>query len=329
MNDLISILIPVKNGSAFIEECITSILKQTIINWEIMIVNDHSTDNTLAILNQFEKSHSNIKVYNNIDSGIIGALRLAYAKSNGNYITRMDADDIMLSNKLEVLYRNLINNGKGYVATGLVKYFSQNTLGNGYVEYQNWLNKLTSTGSNYNEIYKECVIPSPSWMLHKEDLDLCDAFEPNIYPEDYDLCFRFYEHNLTVIPCGEIIHKWRDYPTRTSRTDNHYTNNTFIPLKCSYFIKLDYDNKLPLILWGAGKKGKAIANELIKYNIPFSWITNNQKKIGHNIYGHTIQNANLFNIQNQQQYIIAIANKEEQLTIKKLLNKQQKVYFFC
>ena len=53
--------------------------------------------------------------------------------------------------------------------------------------------------------------------MHKEDFDSVDAFDPIIYPEDYDLAFRFYENKLKCIPCAEILHHWRDYDERTSR----------------------------------------------------------------------------------------------------------------
>jgi len=55
---------------------------------------------------------------------------------------------------------------------------------------------LTAKGNNFQEIYKECVIPSPCWMIYRTDMDKCQAFLPNRYPEDYDLCFRFYENGM-------------------------------------------------------------------------------------------------------------------------------------
>ena len=52
-------------------------------------------------------------------------------------------------------------------------------------------------------------------------------FYPNDYPEDYDLAFRFYEVGLKPISCNTILHHWRDYATRTSRTHKHYADHTF------------------------------------------------------------------------------------------------------
>ena len=82
------------------------------------------------------------------------------------------------------------------MATGLVKYFSETTLGDGYQKYEQWLNQLTLENRNFEDIYKECVIPSPAWMCHRDDLDNCGGFAQQQYPEDYDLCFRFYKNKL-------------------------------------------------------------------------------------------------------------------------------------
>src|SRR5690606_36913666 len=100
---------------------------------------------------------------------IIPELKIALKKSTGTYITRMDSDDVMTSQKLEILLNNLLQHGKNHLATGLVSYFSEEGIGDGYKSYEAWLNTLTQTGSNYSEIYKECVIPSPCWMVHKDD----------------------------------------------------------------------------------------------------------------------------------------------------------------
>mgnify|MGYP000860087858 CR=1 FL=1 len=74
-------------------------------------------------------------------------------------------------------------------------------------------------------------------MVHKTDLDLCGAFLADRYPEDYDLAFRFYEKGLTCISCNKILHYWRDYDTRTSRTSEHYAQNYFLEIKLHYFLK--------------------------------------------------------------------------------------------
>jgi len=331
---LISILIPFKNTQEFLEDCIYSILKQSYKNWELLIVDDHSIDNSYNIVNAFAEKEPRINLLKNKDHGIIEALKLAFSHSKGDYITRMDSDDIMHKDKLKILLNNLLEYGKKHVATGLVSYFSEKGINDGYRKYETWLNDLTIKGYNYSEIYKECVIPSPSWMLHRDDLLAVSAFNPKRYPEDYDLTFRFYEANYKVIPCNDILHYWRDYSTRTSRTHDNYAENSFIDIKLHYFLKLDYNKNRPLVIWGAGKKGKTIAKKLQESNVPFQWICDNPKKIGKHIYNVEMKPFRFLEALQNPQSIVSVANASEQKIIKdyfKTQNMQSMIdyFFFC
>ncbi len=331
---LVSILIPFKNTEQYLPECISSILKQEYTNWEVIAINDTSWDDSKQVLETFSQEDKRIKVYDNTGSGIIEALRLAYALCSGDLITRMDSDDIMTSNKLRVMVDKLLEYGKGNVAVGKVKYFSENGISNGYERYEKWLNSLTQKGTNYTEIYKECVIPSPCWMVFKSDFDLCEAFNPNRYPEDYDLTFRFYKQKLKCIPCNDVLHLWRDYATRTSRTSEHYAQNYFLDIKLHYFLMLEHDKSRPLVIWGAGNKGKTIAKGLLSQNIPFTWICDNPKKVGKSIYGVTMMHfSHLSKIKNPQS-IITVANEEAQKVIKGYFDDLSSLpsvdyFFFC
>lgn len=331
---LISILTPFKNTAEFLPECLESIQNQTHKNWELLIVDDSSTDNSYDIVKHNAQKDSRIKLFKNNGHGIIDALRTAFKNSSGEYITRMDSDDIMVSNKLEVLVNNLMNHGRQHVSLGLVKYFSKEGISNGYFKYERWINGLTKQGSNYSEIYKECVIPSPCWMVHRDDLIKCGAFKPNEYPEDYDLTFRFYENGITCIKCDQLLHYWRDYSTRTSRTHIHYAQNYFLDIKIKYFLKLDYDSSRPLTLWGAGFKGKTIARHLIKQNIPFVWICDNPNKIGKKIYKQEMKAFRELEILENPQSIVTVANAKAQKEIRAFFSDHKMIsmkdyFFFC
>ena len=331
---LISILTPFKNTAKFLPECLESICQQTYTNWELIIVDDGSTDQSFNIVSTFAENDSRIQLHKNTSHGIIEALRLAFDYSKGEYITRMDSDDIMCPKKLEVLINQLLSFGRHHIAIGLVHYFNENGIKEGYKNYEAWLNYLTLNGNNYSEIYKECVIPSPNWMIHKEDLITCGAFTPNRYPEDYDLAFRFYKEKIACIPCNKVIHLWRDYKTRTSRIHEHYAENHFIDLKLHYFLQLNYDITRPLVVWGAGKKGKIIAKKIIENNIQFKWICDNPKKIGKHIYEQELYNINYLENLDQPQSIITVANKEAQKEITTYFSKLRMTpmadyFFFC
>lgn len=329
---MISILMPFKNTSLFLHECINSILNQSETNWELIAVNDHSTDNSKDILVAFANKDNRIKVIDNTGNGIIDALQLAYSKSSGNFITRMDSDDVMAKTKLEIQKKQLLQHGKKHIALGLVNYFSEIPLGDGYKRYEKWLNELTIKGNNFSDIYKECVIASPCWMVHREDFEKCGEFNSSMYPEDYDLAFRFYKNKLTCIPSNKILHYWRDYPERTSRNDIHYADSSFINIKLNHFLTIDYNNTKKLIVWGAGDKGKRVAQHLIEKNIPFDWICDNPKKIGKHIYNQLMLDYKIVQDYSKHQSIITVANTDFQQEIKVFLAKrsllQGKDYFF-
>lgn len=329
MEPLVSIAMPVYNAEKYLESCLDSILNQTYKNWELIAVNDFSTDQSKAILNNYTNKDSRITVYdNNNEKGIIPSLVLAEEKSKGEFITRMDADDKMHPQKIKSLLK-IAQKSKNTLAIGLVNYFSEEKeIRRGYTQYENWLNYLAKNQSSFKGIYKECVIPSPSWMINRETFTSIGGFNSKTYPEDYDLAFRMYEKELNIEATNEIVHFWRDHYTRSSRNDPNYLDNRFIHLKVEYFLKLDRDKK-PLLIWGTGKKGKSIAKKLIKKDVKFNWCTNNENKIGHNIYNQTIipipKDLRKFQI------IVAVANKKQQQIILNLLNKHDNTnyFYFC
>lgn len=330
----VSIIMPFKDEELYLKACLDSIIGQEYTFWELIAVDDHSSDRSFQILKQYQESDPRIKLFQNSDSGLISALNTGYAHAEGAYVTRMDADDIMTTARVSSMVHQLQEHGIGHIAVGLVNYFSDTQLMDGYKNYEKWLNGLTLLGENFKEIYKECVVPSPCWMVHREDFDIVGGFDSEIYPEDYDLCFRFYAQKLKIIPCDQIFLLWRDYPTRSSRTSKLYEDNQFINLKVHYFVAIDYDPNRILYVWGAGTRGKKIAKEFKNKGLDIKWVCNNEKKIGKNIYGFTIQSDESISYNVNPQLIIAVANIDEQSEIKSTLNSKglesgEDYFFFC
>lgn len=319
MPTLISLLMPVYNAAPFLEECLDSICQQRYTNWELLAVNDFSTDTSLEILAAYAKKDKRIRVYQNKAKGIIPALRLAFSKSQGDFISRMDADDRMPLDKLTKMEALLRAKGRKTVVTGLVKYFSATGIRDGYRRYEKWLNTILIEDRAYAEIYRECVIPSPGWMIHREDLQHCGAFESSQYPEDYDLVFRFYEAGFSIAVVPDLVHLWRDHPERSSRTMEQYANAAYFALKIPYFLKLDYDRNRPLVLWGAGKKGKAVAQLLLANGVTFHWVCDNPAKIGLSIYEVPIFAEAKVKDWANPQVLIVVSNPEAQKKIKQHL----------
>jgi glycosyltransferase involved in cell wall biosynthesis len=307
----ISVLIPVYNAANFIKECIESIIFQTQANWELICVDDFSNDNSINLLLDLQKSDSRIKILKNNKKGIIPALTLALENSTGNFITRMDADDKMHPNKLKELSATLMQYGPGHCITALVEYFPRESINEGYEKYAQWLNELTLQNAHYTEIYKECVVPSPCWMMHKSDLIKCGGFNSQCYPEDYDLIFRLYKHGIKIKGIPKTLHYWRDHPDRASRNDPNYSDQSFLNLKVPYFLELERDHSKALIIYGAGTKAKSLAKKLLQQQETFRWLSNNPKKIGHYIYDVEIESYRVLEQKNNSQILVSISGPFE------------------
>ncbi len=93
---------PVYNGALYLKQSIESILEQTISNFEFIIINDCSTDNSLDIINAYAKVDPRIKVFSNSSNlGLVRTLNYGIELCNGEYIARMDADDISMPDRLQ------------------------------------------------------------------------------------------------------------------------------------------------------------------------------------------------------------------------------------
>ncbi|KAA0446450.1 MAG: glycosyltransferase [Candidatus Thioglobus sp.] len=98
---LISVLMPAYNAEKYIGKAIKSILNQTITNFELIITDDGSTDKTGQIIQDFAQQDSRIVIISRENKGLVYSLNESIKQANGEYIARMDADDISLANRFE------------------------------------------------------------------------------------------------------------------------------------------------------------------------------------------------------------------------------------
>ncbi len=108
-NSLVSVCIPLYNASKYIEETITKVLRQTYQNIEVIVVDDHSTDNSYAIAKTFESQ--NVKVFKNPKKGGNSARNYAFEKSKGDFIKFMDADDYCSDNMIQAQVERMYKDG--------------------------------------------------------------------------------------------------------------------------------------------------------------------------------------------------------------------------
>ncbi len=112
----VSVLMPVYNAEKYLAEAINSIISQTFRDWELLIINDGSTDSSLSIINSF--TDSRIRVINNeTNLGLIKTLNKGIGLCKGQYIARMDADDISMPNRL-ALQVDFMDRNEDYILCG-------------------------------------------------------------------------------------------------------------------------------------------------------------------------------------------------------------------
>ncbi|MFT5821718.1 MAG: glycosyltransferase involved in cell wall biosynthesis [Crocinitomix sp.] len=329
----ISIIMPVHNAENFLDDCLQSIISQLFIDWELIIVNDYSTDTSNSLLIEWCKKDERIQLLQNTSKGIIPALQLAFEHSKGKYITRMDADDLMPREKLQLFAKQAQLNPNS-VVTGKVSYFSEKSVSQGYLRYEAWLNTLIDQKETFDNrrtahwkaVYRECVIASPNWLVKRSCFEEDFAFSDLTYPEDYDMVFKWYEKGYDIAVINEITHLWREHPARTSRNSENYQQKAFFNLKTERFIKLELDSSEKIQLIGAGIKGKLVAKELDKHKIVYDWFDFSANKKNLDTNGIAIQE--LANVKAGLKTILTVWPENEQLKeqVVNFLNEKELVF---
>ena len=284
----ISIIMPFRNAERWIGETINSIIQQSNSDWELIAINDFSTDASMKLVNEFRNKDERIRIYNNTSRGIIPALQLGLKHSKGTYITRMDADDIMPKDRFKLMLNALQDTSRKTLVTGKVAYFSANQVSEGYKKYESWLNERITARDHFDHIYRECVVASPNWLVRKTELIETEIFDRLEYPEDYDMVFRFKENDFKIEGISETTLLWREHPERTSRNSAVYDQQSFFKLKLKWFVKLNELKNEKIGIMGAGKKGKIVAKFFLDKGIEFDWYDQNHKRFNNPILGKQI-----------------------------------------
>lgn len=141
-NPLVSIIIPVYNSENYIGKCIESILAQTYKNYEIILINDGSKDNSLDILKEYEKQNGKIKIYNQSNCGVANTRNNGIQYSSGEYIMFIDNDDYISPDYIEIFINEINKNDYDIVIGGYKRIntkekilFHNHPINNGWSKY--------------------------------------------------------------------------------------------------------------------------------------------------------------------------------------------------
>jgi len=245
-----------------VDRAVTSLLAQTFTDFELIALDDGSSDGTGERLRAHARTDSRMQVHTLAGRGLIAALEFGLPLCRGELFARMDADDESLPLRLERSVAALdADKSLAGVGTGVEIFREDQPPSPNLVGYGQWLSSLITPELLFQEALVESPLCNPSTLVRRAALDQVGPWHEGDFPEDWQLWLRFLEqgHRLTCLP--EVLHRWRDSDTRLTRTDARYRREAHLALK-SDFISRRLGRERGLILWGAGEVGLKISRLL-------------------------------------------------------------------
>ena len=319
----VSVIMPVRNAENTIRRAVKSIKNQTLKDWELIIVDDGSTDATLKILQSQAVEDNRIRIHVQKPLGIVYALNSGISRSSGTLIARMDADDVSHPERLSLQF-SFLNENKNIGLVGTRVNFRGNQIQQkGYDSYVGWTNSLLSFESIRINRFIESPFAHPSVMFRRKIVE-----DPNLFyrsgnfPEDYELWLRLIDDGVKMAKLPEYLLDWYDSTERLSRQDPRYSPQSFYETKAKHlghWLNQSANNR-PIWIWGAGRITRKRASLLLNKGIKFSgYIDIDPRKIGGHVNGlQVIRPEDIPVIENP--YIVSyVGNRGAREDIRKFL----------
>ena len=286
---LISVLMPCYNAAVTLPETLASIVSQTCTDFEVLLVDDGSTDDTRQVLQAWAQQDQRFRCLPMPHAGIIPALNYGLMEARGEYIARMDADDLMHPQRLALQAEYLDAHPDTALVSCLVQGFPEGELREGFRIYIDWLNALTTHEDISREIFVESPLCHPSVMFRQDTVLDLGGYQERGWPEDYDLWLRMYLANMRFAKLPQVLLEWREHPQRLTRTDSRYSLENFIRAKANYLVFGPLRGRREVFIWGAGMHGKRISKHLLAQDVPLeAFIDIDPDKIGRTRRGFPI-----------------------------------------
>lgn len=211
----VTVLLAVFNGEQYVHNCIESVLNQTFTNFEFVIINDCSTDSTKEIIKSFKDKR--IKLINNQNNiGLTKSLNVGLKQAKGTYIARIDADDIMISSRLEKQVNFLKGNPLVSVVGSQGYYITEK---NQIINPFNWETGIENcifqiiTGNN--------PVGHPFVLFEKKAIDNIGNYnETYLKAQDYELWLRCFYNELLFDNLDQNLTKYRNHKNQITKHRN-------------------------------------------------------------------------------------------------------------
>lgn len=321
----VSVVLPVFNGAAYLHNCIESILVQTFSDFELIIVNDGSTDNTLSLAEQFAHQDLRIHILNISHAGVAKAFNTGLQAAHGKYIARMDVDDLMFASRLEKQIRFLEENDSVGVVSSLVRFGGDREQQQGYALHVDWINSLVTHEEMFRNRFVESPICNPSVMFRSELIPKHGGAHDGDFPEDYEMWLRWMEGGVVFGKVAEELHIWNDPPERITRNDERYSNDAFERAKLPYLASAIRKNagERNICVCGAGRVTRMRSDLLIEAGIKISnYIDVDPFKIGKQYNGIHVFGVESITTPGEQFIISSIGNRGAREAIRRMLTER-------
>ncbi len=329
---LVSVVLPVRDGAATLDAALQSIRAQTFPHFEVLVVDDGSRDATPRIARAWEQRDARFRLLRSVPgsdvlpspadvaqrrrapggiaarhhkaaggiaarhleapNGIVAALQRGLAESRGDYIARMDADDVShperLSAQLDLLNRSPDLAGCG---TG-VRCVPESTVTPRAAEYAAWLNSMTDWPTVASNIFVECPLAHPTFMFRRTALTAIGGYRDRAWPEDYDLLLRLWRTGHRFVSVPRVLLDWGNAPGRLSRNHPAYSLAAFRACRVHYLRQSMLIGREVVVVWGAGPTGKSLAVEFQHQGVRVAaFVEVDPRKLGQVIHGAPVCKA--------------------------------------
>ena len=277
----VSILMPVYNAAATLPAALRSVLAQSFREWELVAVNDGSTDASLEILDRASRKDRRIRVLTGAHAGIVEALRSAHTLASSPLLARMDADDVMHPRRLLLQVTRL--GSPPHVDVLATRVRSIGATGEGMRRYVDWQNGLLSHDDLVANFFVESPIAHPSVLMRRDLFERAGGYHDPGWAEDFDLWHRMRERGARFEKLPRALLSWRDGDGRLTRTHPMYSEKKFYAAKLHFFRRHPLCQS-PVTVWGAGPIGRDWTRDLLRAGIDVPRVIDiDPRKIGRTI----------------------------------------------
>jgi glycosyltransferase involved in cell wall biosynthesis len=282
----VSILLPVRNEARHLPDALASMFRQTFASWELVAVDDFSTDGTPEILAAAACRDQRVRILPSPGRGLVAALNAGLAECRASMVARMDGDDISHPRRLELQTALLGSEpGLGLVACSF-RHFPRHNIGKGMLAYETWQNNLASHEEILRDIFVESPFVHPSVMFRKEVVIGLGGYREMGWAEDYDLWLRMAGAGLRFARLREPLFFWRERQERATRNLPEYAREAFRACKAHHLRDGFLKGEREVILAGAGVEGRGWRRALAREGISVSlWVDVDPRKIGRTLHG--------------------------------------------